>query len=75
MGRDARVQTLTIVLARSSLAAADLVKPSAQLNSYQATIGQLFVQAPQANFPDWAEFFDGFLPAETFGKNSSAGAL
>lgn len=79
MSGDARIQTLTINLARHSLAASDLVKPSARHNSYRLTVnesttGELFVQTPQANFPDWAEFFDGYLPAETFGKNSSAGA-
>jgi Family of unknown function (DUF6119) len=79
MSGDTRVQTLTINLARHSLAASDLVKPSARLNSYRLTVnesttGELFVQSPQANSPDWAEFFDGYLPSETFGKNSSAGA-
>ena len=79
MTDSARVQTLTIYLARHSLSPSDLIKASARLAPYRLTVnestnGELFIQQPEANYPDWAEFFDGYISAEAFGKNSSAGA-
>lgn len=81
MTDEARTHPLTIYLARpGTTALADLLDPSLKMAPYQIKIGdiataELYIQVPSPKPPDWATFFDGYIPSEDFGENSSTSAV
>src|SRR6476646_5106025 len=78
---DARVQSLTIYLARHGTKLEELTKADyTAISPYKIEIspgatGLLYIDPPSSDRPDWAYFFDGFVDLDEFGKNSSTAAL
>jgi uncharacterized protein (TIGR04141 family) len=76
---DAKVQPVTIYLARRGAERAELIDTTNPCQRHSIKINSdltadLYIQPSERKRPRWVSFFDGHVAPEQFGKNSSTGA-